>query len=206
MKSVLVAIGFIIYSISFAQSYSKDEKEYITSGNTETALAIFNVKNSSENSILLRSSKNAPAKNKFTKILVERMKLALLSTDGGVGIAAPQVGINRNIIWVQRFDKRDFPLEYFINPRITWKSDLLQKGPEGDLSIDDFREQFYRSYSIALEYEDLFGKKHLEHVEGFTAVIFQHEIDHLSGVLITDKFEKEIQNKFKEITTYTSQR
>jgi peptide deformylase len=48
------------------------------------------------------------------------MKESLLSTDGGVGIAAPQVGINRKIIWVQRFDKQGEPLEYFINPVIVW--------------------------------------------------------------------------------------
>ena len=63
-------------------------------------------------------------KDPNTAILVERMKLSLLSTGSGVGIAAPQVGINRKIIWVQRFDKEGKPLEYFLNPVILWKSQL----------------------------------------------------------------------------------
>jgi peptide deformylase len=128
-------------------------------------------------------------KDPNTAILVERMKLSLLSTGSGVGIAAPQVGINRRIIWVQRFDKEGKPFEYFLNPVILW-SQLQNLGSEGDLSITDFRDQFYRSKVIQLEYSDLKGKKHTEIVEGFTAVIFQHEIDHLSGILISDKKEK----------------
>ena len=83
------------------------------------------------------------------------MKLSLLSTGSGVGIAAPQVGINRNVIWVQRFDKDGKPLEYFLNPVILWKSQLQNLGPEGDLSITDFRDHFteVKSYSWSIQIE-----------------------------------------------------
>ena len=70
--------------------------------------------------------------------------------------------------------KKENPLEYFINPVITWKSELQNLGPEGDLSIPDFYDQFYRSKVITLEYVDLKGEKHSEIVEGFTAIIFSH--------------------------------
>lgn len=130
------------------------------------------------------------------------MKESLLSTDGGVGIAAPQVGINRKVIWVQRFDKQGEPLEYFINPVITWKSELQNLGPEGDLSIPEFRGQFYRSKVIQLQYVDLKGQKFTEIVEGFTAVIFQHEIDHLFGILISDKKEKELGDEYIKVDAY----
>ena len=141
-------------------------------------------------------------RNRYTEILVNRMKLALLSTKGGVGIAAPQVGINRNIVWVQRFDLPQKPLHYFLNPVITWKSKTLNLGPEGDLSIADFRDQFYRSSVIQLEYEDLHGKKHIEIIEGFTAVIAQHEIDHLFGILISDKIKEQQTKNFQPIKTF----
>jgi len=174
-----------------AQKLTSNEISIIKQGDIHTALPVYNVSEPEQSKTLLGMSGDIDPKDPNTAILVERMKLSLLSTGSGVGIAAPQVGINRRIIWVQRFDKEGKPLEYFLNPVILWKSQLQNLGPEGDLSITDFRDQFYRSKVIQLEYSDLKGKKHTEIVEGFTAVIFQHEIDHLSGILISDKKEKE---------------
>ncbi|AKH94352.1 peptide deformylase [Elizabethkingia anophelis] len=174
-----------------AQKLTSNEISIIKQGDIYSALPVYNVSEPEHSKTLLGMSADIDPKDPNTAILVERMKLSLFSTGSGVGIAAPQVGINRNVIWVQRFDKDDKPLEYFLNPVILWKSQLQNLGPEGDLSITDFRDQFYRSKVIQLEYSDLKGKKHTEIVEGFTAVIFQHEIDHLSGILISDKKEKE---------------
>ncbi|MCL1668774.1 peptide deformylase [Elizabethkingia ursingii] len=174
-----------------AQKLTSNEISIIKQGDIHSALPVYNVNEPEQSKTLLGTSTDIDPKDPNTAILVERMKLSLLSTGSGVGIAAPQVGINRRIIWVQRFDKEGKPLEYFLNSVILWKSQLQNLGPEGDLSITDFRDQFYRSKVIQLEYSDLKGKKHTEIVEGFTAVIFQHEIDHLSGILISDKKEKE---------------
>ncbi|AQW95704.1 peptide deformylase [Elizabethkingia anophelis] len=174
-----------------AQKLTSNEISIIKQGDIHSALPVYNVSEPEQSKTLLGMSADIDPKDPNTAILVERMKLSLLSTGSGVGIAAPQVGINRRIIWVQRFDKEGKPFEYFLNPVILWKSQLQNLGPEGDLSITDFRDQFYRSKVIQLEYSDLKGKKHTEIVEGFTAVIFQHEIDHLSGILISDKKEKE---------------
>lgn len=201
MKIVSVFL-FLIVNIAFGQSYTKQEIILINKGDTNAMLPIYQVTNPEQHRTLLAISKEANPTDPDTKILVERMKLSLLSTDGGVGIAAPQVGVNRRIIWVQRFDKPDNPLEYFINPKILWKSELQNLGQEGDLSIPDFRDQFYRSKVIQLEYFDLSGQKHTEIVEGFTAVIFQHEIDHLSGILISDKKEKEKNDIYKKSDVY----
>ncbi len=203
MRNLFYSFLFVLIGISaFGQTYSSAEIARIRSGNMNTALPIFQTTDESQHQVLLAKSVDANPLNENTKILVERMKLSLLSTDGGVGIAAPQVGINRNVIWVQRFDKEGTPLEYFINPVITWKSKLLNLGPEGDLSIPEFRDLFYRSKVIRLEYFDLEGRKHDEIVEGFTAVIFQHEIDHLSGILIHDKKEQEKMNSYKPIEAF----
>ena len=193
----------IVLNISvFGQRYSPEEISLIKNGNIDSALPIYQTENPLQQKVLLSKSEDAKPKNKITEILVNRMKLSLLSTEGGVGIAAPQVGINRNIIWVERFDKTGNPLEYFINPKILWKSDLQNLGGEGDLSISDFYGQFYRSKVIQLEYFDLKGKKHTEIVEGFTAVILQHEIDHLSGILISDKLEKEKNLHYEKVDAY----
>lgn len=197
----LILLLFISFN-GFSQKFSKKENELILAGDVKTALPIYQTDNDDQHKVLLAQSEEISPKDKTLPILIERMRLALAETGGGVGIAAPQVGINRRVVLVQRFDKTGLPVEYFINPTIVWRSELLNKGPEGDLSIENFRDAFYRSHVIRLEYYDLENKKHDEMVEGFTAVIFQHEIDHLSGILIPDKLENEKDWQYKELKFY----
>jgi len=199
-KLFFFSLFFVIFGN--AQNLSSDEISIINGGDKNTALPIYQTTDDHQHKTLLSLSAEADPLDPNIAILVKRMQLSLLSTDGGVGIAAPQVGINRKIIWVQRFDKTGEPLEYFINPVIVWRSELQNLGPEGDLSIPDFRDQFYRSKVIQLEYVDLKGQKYVEIVEGFTAVIFQHEIDHLFGILISDKKEKEKNDSYKPVDAF----
>lgn len=194
---LILYVGFI-----HAQKLTADEVKLINQGDINTALPIYQTTDENQHKTLLSFSAEIDPLDKNTAVLIERMKKSLMSTDGGVGIAAPQVGINRKVIWVQRFDKPGEPLEYFINPLITWKSEIQNFGPEGDLSIPEFRDQFYRSQVIQLEYVDLKGQKHSEIVEGFTAVIFQHEIDHLSGILISDKKEREFNDRYEKVDAF----
>ena len=111
----------------------------------------------------------------------------------GVGIAGPQVGLNRRVVAVQRFDKEGEPFEIYPNVRIVWASDSLAAGPEGCLSVPDRRGVVLRSHEIVIEYAlKSYGCAKpvpmvRDTVSGFTAVIFQHEIDHLDGVLYIDK-------------------
>jgi peptide deformylase len=198
-----ISILFILF-IGFinAQKLTPNEISLINQGDINSALPIYQTTDAHQHKTLLNLSTEIDPLDKNTTILVKRMEKSLLSTDGGVGIAAPQVGINRKIIWVQRFDRAGEPLEYFINPVITWKSELQNLGPEGDLSIPEFRDQFYRSKVIQLEYVDLKGQKFSEMVEGFTAVIFQHEIDHLFGILISDKKKKEENDSYLKVDAF----
>lgn len=198
-----IAVLFIVcMSLANAQKLSDKEISIITNGDITTALPIYQTTDAHQHSVLLEVSEAINPKDSYTEILVNRMKESLLKTDGGVGIAAPQVGINRRVIWVQRFDKPQEPLEYFLNPVIIWKSEIQNLGMEGDLSIPEFRDQFYRSKVIQLEYDDLKGHKHIELVEGFTAVIFQHEIDHLFGILISDKKKKDESTNYVKTDAY----
>ncbi|MGC5746997.1 peptide deformylase [Chryseobacterium sp. NFX27] len=201
MKKISFLLIFFIGLIN-AQKLTLNEISLINRGDISTALPIYQTTDSHQHKTLLSLSTEIDPLDSNTATLVKRMKESLLSTDGGVGIAAPQVGVNRRLIWVQRFDKEGDPLEYFINPVIVWKSELQNLGPEGDLSIPEFRDQFYRSKVIQLEYVDLKGQKYSEIVEGFTAVIFQHEIDHLFGILISDKKEKEKNDSYKKVDAF----
>lgn len=119
----------------------------------------------------------------------------------GVGIAAPQIGVNRRVFLAQRLDKTDHPFEFFVNPEIVWKSDILRKGEEGCLSIAETYENVYRSYVIQLTYFDLEGTQFHEVIEGFTAVIMQHEMDHLNGILFTDRIEEQKNNLYLDASS-----
>ena len=109
-------------------------------------------------------------------------------SEDGVGIAGPQVGIARRIIAVQRFDKEGEPFEVYPNVRIESLSGDIVTGQEGCLSVPGERGAVPRYSKVVVSYKDPLTLKTVrETVEGFTAVIFQHETDHLEGVLYTDK-------------------
>ncbi|MBO4670517.1 MAG: peptide deformylase [Bacteroidales bacterium] len=105
----------------------------------------------------------------------------------GVGIAGPQVGILRRVVAVQRFDKPGEPFEVYPNIRITGTRGEKEPGREGCLSVPGRRGEVLRYRDIDISYSTPSGRDTTERVEGFTAVIFQHETDHLDGVLYTDR-------------------
>ena len=188
MKNLLFLI-LISWGLSLsAQKLTKEERELVRENPTEM-MRVFNRNNPSDSLILKSLSTPIKAKHKLTQLLADRMLLSV-KHEGGVGIAAPQVGINRRMFWVQRFDKAQRPFELFINPEILWASDLMQKGSEGDLSFDE-RGFVMRNYAIQIQYEDLKGEIKTEILEGFTSVIFQHERDHLDGILLTDRIKEQ---------------
>ena len=106
----------------------------------------------------------------------------------GVGIAGPQVGLSRRIVAVQRFDKDGNPFECYPNIRITAMRGEPVPGPEGCLSVPGRRGDVLRWRDIDICYTSIeTGQSVTERIEGFTAVIFQHEVDHLDGIIYTDK-------------------
>jgi len=162
---------------------------------SKTPMRVLKITNFND-SILLRT-KSSKIKVDPNDILLKKFIDRLLVTvrdsmSLGVGIAGPQVGILKNIICVQRFDKENFPLEVYLNPEIIAYSNNKQPCLEGCLSIPKRRDTTYnRSQTIRIKYDQL-NKKHVkEYVSGFTAVIFQHEIDHLDGILYLDHLKQE---------------
>ncbi len=145
-----------------------------------------------DDSLLLRQTAEPLTKEMLEteefRTLVDRMLITVKdSLDEGVGIAAPQVGISRRVVLVQRFDKDGEPFEAFINPEILSQSDSTVFGMEGCLSVPEIFGKVERASSIRLKYRTMQFKDTTETVQGFTAVIFQHEIDHLNGILFIDR-------------------
>lgn len=111
----------------------------------------------------------------------------------GIGLAAPQVGVNKRIIVVGLPNNRDedrYSIILMINPSITRKSDEKNVDEEWCLSLPGLMGNVERSREIEVEWLDIKGKKMKKTISGYGARVVQHEVDHLDGVMICDKFLK----------------
>lgn len=120
-------------------------------------------------------------------LLAKMLRTVTDPSQDGVGIAAPQVGLNRRIVCVLRYDKPGEPFEAFLNIRIDSLLGPKAPGPEGCLSLPGLRGIVPRHRAVQISYLTPAGEPMTERVEGYTAIIFQHECDHLDGVLYTDR-------------------
>ncbi len=113
----------------------------------------------------------------------------------GVGLAAPQIGILKKLIVIgseknERYpDSPSIPEKVLINPKITLLESPLKGYWEGCLSVPGMRGLVERPSKISMEWRDEKFEKHNEVFEGFQAVVFQHEIDHLFGILYVDRLK-----------------
>lgn len=188
-------------------AFSPEQIELITSGASDQPMRVYKINNAAD-SILLRTKSEditPDPQDENLKKLIDRMYATVRdSMSLGAGIAALQVGILKNVIWVQRFDKEEFPFEAYINPRIVQYSEMKWPCREGCLSIPDRRDTTKtRAYAILVEYDRPDGSHHMEMVEEFTAVIFQHEVDHLNGILYLDHLQQESAEATAVISTTT---
>lgn len=175
----------------------------------DSLMRVLTVEDSLDNAVLRAPSRDFSARalrsEEFARL--SRLMVATVThpSQDGVGIAGPQVGLNRRVVAVQRFDKGTvgvdgemvYPFEVYPNIRIVWASDSLSAGPEGCLSVPGRRGEVMRSGEIVVEYADLAAVRSncstddipmvKDTIKGFTAVIFQHEVDHLDGVLYIDR-------------------
>ena len=177
--------------------FSSGELELLNG--TDSIMRVLTIQDSIDLAVLRAVSCDFSAKElmseQFSKLGRRMVATVTHPSLDGVGIAGPQIGLNRRIVAVQRFDKAGEPFEVYANVRIVWMSDSLAYGPEGCLSVPDRRGNVLRSQQIVIEYADLASLSHScddipmarDTVNGFTAVIFQHEIDHLEGVLYIDR-------------------
>jgi peptide deformylase len=129
--------------------------------------------------------------------MVETMRLA-----PGVGLAAPQVGISERVIVVEYYedeekaeqaeDGEELPKRLYaiVNPEITRKSTETDLGVEGCLSIPGINGEVERHLAITVKGLNRRGQPTTLKLKDWTARIFQHEIDHLNGILFTDTATK----------------
>ncbi len=185
---------------STAKNFNDFEKSLINGADENSLMHVYKVTDEKELAVLKKPSEDIKFDDPLLDKLAARMLLTVKDPEhAGVGIAGPQVGINKNVIWVQRLDKKDEPFEFYLNPKIIWRSKLTRQGAEGCLSIPDLRQDVKRSYAIKLQHIDRQGNVKEELIEGFTAVIFQHEVDHLYGILFPDRIEESTKVEFEPL-------
>jgi len=105
----------------------------------------------------------------------------------GIGLAAVQVGrpIRLLVMDVSEEDQEKNP-QYFVNPVITWTSDELATYNEGCLSVPEQYADIDRPAECKISYLDYHGTEHNIHATGIFATCFQHEMDHLNGIVFID--------------------
>ena len=190
----VIALSILSHSCDTpgAADLSKDEKALIAG--SDSLMRVLTVYDK-EDSLLLRNASIDFTDRDLLSKDFEALAAKMLHTvqdpsQDGVGIAAPQVGINRRVIWVQRFDKEGEPFECFLNPRLDSLWGPLERGGEGCLSVPPLRGEpaRYRNVLVSwLDPETLETRR--DTVRGYTAVIFQHECDHLDGILYIDRVD-----------------
>lgn len=146
-----------------------------------------------EDSVILRSvsrdlSRKELRSEELSALLDKMLYSVQHPSQDGVGIAAPQVGLNIRAICVKRMDKIGAPFESYLNIHIDSLGGNMVTGPEGCLSVPPYRGMVKRHSKVWISYVRPGSLKQVsEEVEGYTAVIFQHECDHLDGILYIDR-------------------
>jgi peptide deformylase len=147
---------------------------------------ILNIETGKDNPILRQKSDIVREITKKTVKLIKDMQETMLKNKG-VGLAAPQVGINERIILVTLDSKKILPM---INPRILDSSAETAVAEEGCLSLPGEWGNVRRHEEITVEFMTFKGQKTVMKFSDFEAREIQHEIDHLDGVLFTDYMDE----------------
>ena len=192
---VSIYVGCFLSSCGIKRVMTKEELDLIGQFGKDTAFRVLEVSDPEEYKVLRTKCSDFSIKEDedMLRHFIARLKLTL-ELEQGVGIAAPQVGISRNLFLFVRVDKPGEPVEVAINPSIVNHPDgTVCFERDGCLSIPGVSGNSVRYPWVDVEYTNEMGKRVKERLEGysregnFTAVIFQHEYDHLQGVLFTDK-------------------
>ena len=148
---------------------------------------------------ILRQVAKEVENNEHTKQVVQDLKDTLITIQSGAGLAAPQIGESVRIFSTRNYrDKKTNEILIFINPEIVEYSKELVPIPDGCLSIPMVSSETERSSFIKVKYFNEDFNQVEEELEGFQSVVFQHEYDHLDGILFLDRLSKDNQEKLKE--------
>ena len=169
---------------------------------------ILTIDNAADLAVLKKVSTPVEAVDADVQALMDDM-LETMYAAPGIGLAAVQIGDTRRVVVMDLGDgepttdaevvdeagedaepNRDANPRFFANPEILWASDELFCYEEGCLSIPEYFDKVERPARVRVAYLDRSGARVEEEIDGLYAVCFQHELDHLNGVLFTDHLSR----------------
>lgn len=147
--------------------------------------------------ILSKPSEKVEVFDESLQELIDNMAETMYDAPG-VGLAAVQVGISKRLLICDNTPE-DGEREYkvLVNPEIISSEGEFLSEDEGCLSVPDYRANVKRFAAVVVEYQDRNGEPVRIEAEGFPAVVLQHEIDHLDGVLFIDRISSLKRNIYK---------
>ena len=134
--------------------------------------------------VLRQKAKRVPTVDGSIRRLIDDM-VATMQQQGGVGLAAPQIGVSLRVVVIQLPDEEPFAL---VNPEIVKRSGEREV-VEGCLSVPGYAGDIRRSVSVTVKGWDRWGKSVRIKATGLQAQALEHELDHLNGVLFVDHVE-----------------
>jgi peptide deformylase len=160
-------------------------------------MAKFKIETGEENEILRTISD--PIRNdeirKYRSLAEDMVKHIKNPDNGGIGLAAPQVWVNKRLIVVSLmhdYEDENYRTIAMINPEIIEHSEDTCSDTEWCLSVPGETGDVERWSAVKVSFLDIDGKKYVMKLSDLAARIVQHEIDHLDGVLFTDRLEENI--------------
>ncbi len=139
-----------------------------------------------DNPLLHRKAKKVSKIDGSIQKLIDDMVETMHDT-GGVGLAAPQVGVPLQVVVIQVHDEED--VITLINPEIVKTSEESEMMPEGCLSLPGYRGEVKRFTSVTVKARDRQGKLTRIKGEELLSQVLQHEIDHINGIVYVDHLE-----------------
>lgn len=150
-------------------------------------MSLLPVQKGPKNIILRAQSEPVGKPDKKLKKLIKDMEETMFDLNG-VGIAAPQVGVNLRLALARlNVDTPHEIIVVLINPSISNPSREMTETDEGCLSLPRQWGATPRHKSLTVTFQSLRGEKQTLHLEGFNARVIQHEVDHLNGMLFIDR-------------------
>jgi len=150
-------------------------------------MAIIEIEKGEDNKILRTVSEPITKFDKKLKKFAKDMKETMFKANG-IGIAAPQVGVNTRIfLALLDYDTPSERVEAMVNPEITWVSDEKEVNEEGCLSLPGHFDKVSRHLKLTVRYQNLDGIWQELELENLNARIIQHETDHINAGLFIDR-------------------
>lgn len=162
-------------------------------------MAILEIKKLNEPVLREKCKRVERVDEKIRKLIVDMVQT--MKKGQGIGLAAPQVGVSKRVIVVQT-DLGGQRILALVNPKIIKKSQEKEIAEEGCLSFPGIFLEIKRAKEVEVEGLDIKGKKIKLKTKGLLARVFQHEMDHLNGILFFNRlsFIKKLRFKLKYLS------